>query len=520
MIKRRHLVKTLGLMSLGAWTGALIGPLRARAQSGNPLINTFINPLKIPPLMRGTEGDSGREFDLRMAAGSSRFFADRLTPTLGFNGDYLGPTLHFRQGEKVQLAVHNHIGEPTTVHWHGMRIPPEFDGGPRQVIAPGQTWRPKFTILQDANTCWYHSHMLHKTGEQVYRGLAGMIIVDDDGANKLPLPRTYGIDDIPLILQDRAFQPDGSLRYSTDYDDVIKGMRGDTILINGTRSPYFIPTNTIVRFRILNAANARVFTLAFSDGRGFHQIASDGGLLPKAVAMKQLMLGPAERAEIVVDVSDGLAVNLVSLPKAPDYPIYNGAMSRLMREMDIEHFDLLAIRPAASLTPGLAIPSELRPVNPLQERDAVTTRQFKLMMGFGSRSGEDLGGGQGNRDGSGGGYGGGVFLINGRTMDMNYINERVHFGDTEIWELHNTSPMTHPFHLHGVHFQLLDRNGAAPPANESGWKDTVLVRTEEKIRIIMRFADFADPQNPYMYHCHNLEHEDRGMMGQFLVEPT
>jgi blue copper oxidase len=233
--------------------------------------------------------------------------------------------------------------------------------------------------------------------------------------------------------------------------------------------------------------------------------------------MRQLELTPAERAEIVVDFSDGADVRLLSLGKPSNFPEFPGAMSGMMRSLNAQDFEILSIHGQNGLNDNAIVPEQLTSIYRLPEAAATNTRQFRLSMGSGMRSGDDRGPGTGSRNGNGGGHGGGNFSINGRRMEIDYINERIQFNTTEIWELSNNSPMMHPFHVHNGQFQLLDRNGRTPPANEMGWKDTVQVGSGELVRIIMRFTDFIDDENPYMYHCHILEHEDRGMMGQFLI---
>ena len=511
MITRRKALKALGISSLGASTGLGI-PSLAIAQSDTD----SVNPLKIPQLAQGELTGNVRQFQLILQQGSSTFLTDTTTATFGINGSYLGPTLHFHRNESVSLHIENQLGEPTTLHWHGFHLPTSEDGGPHQVIANGDTWNPRFTVVQFAGTFWYHSHMLITAGEQVYKGLAGMIIVEDD-TQQVELPSTYGVDDIPLIVQDRRFNADGSFRYMSDYEDMVVGMRGNTILVNGTWQPYFVPSTRLVRFRLLNAANARTFIFAFSDGRAFQQIASDGGLLEKPVTLTNVELAPAERAEIVVDFSDGRDVNLVSVGKPSYFPEFPGAMSAMMRSMNTQDFDLLSIRLQGQLQDNGTLPESLAPIYRLPESAATNTRQFLLSMGTGQRSGDDRGPGTGLRNGNGGGHGGGNFSINGRKMALDFINERIKLNTTEIWELSNNSPMSHPFHVHNGQFQILDRNRRPPPANEMGWKDTVKVGPGELVRIIMRFTDFSSEEIPYMYHCHVLEHEDRGMMGQFLI---
>jgi blue copper oxidase len=511
MFNRRETLKALGL---GA-AGAACMP-RLMAQTAAPP-GQFANPLKIPPLEAGSVTDGVRHYDLTLGKSSSTFLPGTTTETFGVNGDYLGPTLLMQRDEQVAMAVHNRLEEPTTLHWHGFHVPAIADGGPHQQIEHGESWHPGFRVRQNGGTFWYHSHVLHKAGEQVFKGLAGMILVRDEQDSQLGLPGTYGVDDIPLVVQDRRFGNSGNFSYMSRYEDMVKGMHGDTILVNGTWQPLFVPTTRLVRFRLLNGANARTFTFAFDDGRRFHQIASDGGLLSSPVPMDRLELYPGERAEILVDFSDGQEVTLVSLAMNTNFPVFQGALSEIMRSLNTQAFDILRIQPSSSLEGEVRIPERLANIERPVVEEQMQVRQFRLSMGFGTRSGANRGPGTGTRSGLGGGHGGGNSSINGRVMDIDYINATIPVGSTEVWELTNNSPMAHPFHVHHGQFLILDRNGNPPPPNEMGWKDTVKVGSGELVRIMMRFENFVDPDNPYMYHCHILEHEDQGMMGQFLI---
>jgi len=512
LITRRTTLKTF-LIGSAALSGSLSLPWRSVAQSAD----RFPNPLKIPPLLEGSLSDGVRQYDLRLQEGVSQFLSGLSTPTWGINGAYLGPSLKLHDGETVRLNVTNTLKEDTSMHWHGFLVPAICDGGPAQVIPPGATWSPQFTVIQRAATNWYHSHLMHATGPQVYKGLAGMMIVTDEHSGAVELPSDYGIDDIPVIVQDRDFNTDGSFRYVSEYAGVIQGIQGDTILVNGTVSPHFLATTRTVRLRILNASNARTYTFAFADERAFTQISSDGGLLEQPLERTRMILAPAERADILVNVSDGRATTLISHGMVSNFPVYQGAMSELMRSMDTQSFEILAIRPQSALAPSPVVPAHLSRIERLDPALAVTTRPVTLMMGHGMRSGEDAGPHAGLRSGFGGGHGGGNYSINGRRMAMDFVNERVPLGDIEIWEMRNTTPMTHPIHIHNVHFQVLDRNGTPPPPEERGLKDTVRVLPGETVRVLCRFEHYRDPETPYMYHCHMLEHEDRGMMAQFVV---
>ena len=496
MISRRNTLKSLLAGGTALLSGNLLGSLSFSSVAHAALDNA----LSIPPLLDGISRNGTRHYDLTMQQGTKDFWQGSKTPTLGINGDFLGPTLLLKKGENVQINVSNKIGEPTTLHWHGLHIPAIADGGPHQIIQNGDTWKPSFKVMNKAATFWYHSHMLHKTGEQVYRGLAGMMIVQEGESDKLGLPMTSGVDDIPLILQDRSFNRDGSFQYVRAMHDIMMGMQGNTILVNGTIEPRFHATTKKVRFRILNGANARFFTLGLDGDRPFHQIASDGGLLSEPVRLNEITLGPGERAEILVEISSGKPFNLVN--KSPS----NRQQSMgpgMMRGANNQRFDILSIIPAEKLTDSPIIPRKLTTIAKLRENDASKTRRFTLEMGMGP--------GMMRRGGRG------QFLINGQSMKIDRIDETVKLGATEIWEIRNASPMAHPFHIHDIQFQILDRDGKPPEPSERGWKDTVRVHSNEVVRLIAKFEDFADPKHPYMYHCHILEHEDGGMMGQFVV---
>lgn len=535
MLNRRSLLKFLG--ALGVTSAAGYAWFRPREPEPLPLEQTVagnqfptigiapnpvgINPLRIPDLLEGELLEGTRTFSLRTQDGLTRFFAEIETPTLGINGSYLGPTLRLRCGEAIAIDVFNAMTEETTLHWHGLHVPARMDGGPHQIIAPGGSWRASFTLDQHASTCWYHSHLHHRTGQQVYRGLAGMMIVEDDETQALGLPSQYGVDDIPVILQDRRFDASGALDYPTDVSTLMRGVRGDTLLVNGTAAPYLEVSTQALRLRLLNAANARTFTIARSDSAPFALIAGDNSFLESPLRVDRITLAPGERAEIVLDIVPGEAFYLVNLPVSPYPALYNGQMNGMMRALDKDAFDVLQIRPASTLAASPALPAVLTRISRLREAEATQTRYFELGMGNGpgnggGREGRGAGGG-GNGGGNGGGFGGATFKLNGMMMDMNRINFEVQEGAVEIWELRNVSPMIHPFHIHKVHFEILDRNGEPPPPQERGLKDTVRVHISETVRVIARFERYPDPVHAYMYHCHILEHEDHGMMGQFVV---
>ena len=490
-------------------------------------------PLLIPPLYQGEMQNGTRTFNLDAGRDSTEFLPGVKTPTWGYNGTYLGPTLEMRKGEKVLLNVTNRLGVSTTTHWHGFHVPAIMDGGPHQIILDGETWRPTFTVLNRAGTYWYHPHPHphhgpdprtrglrdpHGTSGQVFRGLAALIIVRDEESEQLVLPRAYGVDDIPLIIQDRSFNPDGSFLEFPIHapgpaiaSEVNWSLRkGDKFLVNGVISPLLETHAQMIRFRILNASNVRTYTLGFSDNRTFYQIASDGGLLEAPLPLTRLTVTPAERMDIVVDFGndENKSIQLRS---------YNSELGNYlfeflkMDDFDRTDFDLFTINVGAPTgNPVTTLPASLTPIDRISPEDAVNAdqpRRFKLSMDFTFFPPEDpesfeL-----------------IGLINGKPMDMSRIDETIQLGDTEIWEITNAGQQVHPFHVHGDAFQVLSRNGSIDNvrANEQGWKDVVQILPGETVQIIKRFEDFADPVSPYMYHCHILDHEDAGMMGQFVV---
>ncbi len=466
----------------------------------------FKRPLPIPPLLEATQNGGWGEYQLTAQQGMTRFFDPVETATIGFNGSYLGPTLRMKRGDQVALTVKNSLSVDTTVHWHGMVLPARMDGGPHQVIRPGTSWNSSFTVRQRAGTLFYHSHTHGQTGVQVYHGLAGMLIVDDDESGQAGLPTEYGVDDVPVILQDRDFADDGQLQYLRSMPDRMMGKHGGQVLVNGALAPLLKAQKTRLRLRLLNASNARFYRLQFSDGRPFQVIASDGGLLQQPQARTQLEMAPAERFEIIVDVSDGKSVMLRSLAGSGN--VGRGMMSMMMGGLDRD-FDLLLIDAAGAKKDSAQTPAVMTRYDDWSQAEIANRRQLDLEMGMGGM----MGGGM-----MGGGFRGGMMRINGQAFDMQRIDFAAKKDSFEIWDIGNPSMMIHPFHVHNTQFRIVSRNGKRPAAYEAGYKDTVVVEPSETVRILLPTGPYADSQHPYMYHCHILEHEDGGMMGQFVVE--
>ena len=458
--------------------------------------------LRIPELLDARARGQALALDIR--AGTTEFFPGVASATLGYNGAYLGPTLRVHDGDDVQVAVANHLAQPTTVHWHGLLVPGPLDGGPHQEIAPGGAWRPVLPVRQRAATLFYHSHQHHATARQVYFGLAGMLIVRDAAEERLGLPSEYGVDDLPVLLQDRQFSR-GRLVMPGGMMAAMAGARGDTILVNGTPDAYVRVPARRVRLRLANASNARDYHLAFDDGRAFHWIAADGGLLESPVELRAISLSPGERAEIVVDFASGPAT-LVTGPddNLPMMGMMGGTAAANGAAQPVLAFE---VERAAAASPPL--PARLADVPSWDASRATRLRRFRLEMGMGMMGGRGMGGmGMGRGMGAMGG-----FTINGRGFDPARVDERARLGDLEIWEV-AADTMAHPFHVHGVQFQVVARGRGAPATLDAGLKDTV--RVDAPVRLLVRFTQ-PSLDAPFMYHCHILEHEDHGMMGQLAV---
>lgn len=459
------------------------------------------NPLYIPPTM------TGPVFDLNVQSGTTLIY-DNPTPTYGINGAFLSPTIVVNKGDVVTLNVINGLNVSTTMHWHGLHVAPENDGGPHQSIAPGTTWSPSFEILNNAATFWYHPHGEGKTELHVGKGLSGMFIVHDPVEQALNLPETYGVDDVPLILQTKAFDVLQQIAIADHMDTAV--------LTNGTLNAYFDAPAQVIRLRLLNGNSMRSFYLGFSNNQSFYQIATDGGLIETPLALNRFLLAPGERTEILLDLSgmNGQSLQLISYgsempdgvfgaPNVGVMPdVLEGYTENFLNGADFQLLDLNVVAPTAN--PITSIPTSLVPYTPFLEADADVTRT--LVFDTIRLLPSDVPN-----------LAAGPFGINERSFHMDSINIRIPLNSTEIWTLKNNTHMAHPFHIHDIQFNVIEKNGVQPPLSEQGWKDVVLVMPHDSVKFITKFTTFWDTMVPYMYHCHLLHHEDDGMMGSFIV---
>jgi blue copper oxidase len=444
----------------------------------------------------------GPNYNLTMHRDSVQFFPGRKTMTYAYNSNkYLGPTLILNKGANITITVKNQIGDTTTVHWHGLHIPPKMDGGPHTPILPNAIWSPQFTVMNNAASYWYHPHLHLKTAVQAIKGADGMIIVRDPAEAALALPRKYGVDDFPVIVQ--------CIQFDSVNQPKPKGMEDSTLLVNGTLNSYVNLPAQVIRLRLLNASGERTFNFGFTGNRHFKMIATDGGLLASPHDTTRIRLSPGERAEILINLNGLTAQSLYLMSYASELPMGvqggpsmnmpppNPPMNSPLNGVD---FNILKIN-VVGATPGAitSFPATLVPFTPYPASNANITRTIRMtatnMMSMD-----------------------GPFYFNNNAFDMMRIDYVIPLNNIEIWKLVNTNMVAHPFHIHDVQFNILDRNnGIAPGPEERGWKDVVLVPPGDSVRFITQFGDFADTTVPYMFHCHILMHEDEGMMGQFVV---
>ena len=457
------------------------------------------NNLWIPDTLSGTT------FNLAMRDTFSQIIPGNQTITAGINGKFWGPTLFFNQGDTVHMNVQNLLNDATTLHWHGFHLPAVMDGGPHQMIPPGTVWQPYWKVTNNAATYWYHPHLHEMTMDQITKGLGGLIIVRDPIESALALPRSYGIDDIPLVLTDRDFTS-GNQFAIVPY--------GDSSVVNGTLSPQHTVPSQIVRFRILNAAIERSFNLGFRDNRNFSVITSDGGLLNAPVTVNRYLLHAGERIEILIDFSgqSGTSVDLMAFNAslgnfiAGGENFLNGPFGNYLGHKDFRMLHV-NIGPQTS-NPITSIPATLTNNVLLNQANANVTRLLTLSDSAGVTNPVILGPN--------------AFIINHQLFDINQNEYEVPIGNTEIWQITSSSIFGHPFHIHDVEFNIISVNGVAPVAAQAGWKDVVFIpgrtgTTNTVVKFIAKFEDYADILHPFMYHCHISLHEDEGMMGQFVV---
>lgn len=527
-VSRREL-----LVGTAVLAGASALPIRAPLAQGTA-------PVSLPQLSV-LDARQTLTFALEAVAGQNEFIGGVPSATLGFNQPYLGPVVIVPAVAAVRAEVRNRTQQTISVHWHGLLVPGDVDGGPHQPIAPGATWLPTLPIDQKRATLWFHTHVHGATAEGVYAGLAGVLLVDDGLDRQRGLPAALGIDDLVLVIQDKRLDRVGRAIYEPTAGDKMHGFLGDTILVNGARTPVASVPPGVVKLRLLNAANARNLDLFFDDGRPIHIVASDQGLLPVPIMVDRLRLAPGERTEILVDFGDEGSAILMSHPhdegsgaSGMGHDMAGMGMGGMVanEERFTEPFAVATFRPVRDLPVAVRSLPETLGTEDQPAAEPVGTRQFvlddmgnlvapvDLLDALRRANTSDHAGhamsmpGMAMPPAAALGEADPVFGINGAPFDMARIDFDVALGTTERWIV-GGEMMGHPFHVHGARFRVLrDKDGEPRPENR-GWKDTVFVDGE--LELLVEFSAAAPSTAPFMFHCHVLEHEDRGMMGQYTV---
>ncbi|WP_343951897.1 multicopper oxidase family protein [Nonomuraea longicatena] len=434
----------------------------------------FTVPLPIPPVLRPS-GSGVHEITQRVAR--VEILPGLRTEVWGYNGIFPGPTIVSRRGGETVVRHRNELPEAVVVHLHGGRTPAEHDGYPTDLVDPGAARDYVYPLDQPAATLWYHDHRMDHTGPHVYKGLAGFHLVHDDEEDALPLPK--GDRDVPLMIADRSFAEDGSLIYPDVHSDYISGVLGDCVLVNGAPWPVMEVTATRYRFRVLNASNARRYRLALDPpppgGASFVQVGSDLGLLAAPVTHTELQIAQAERFDVVIDFSA--------------YPVgQNVTLKNLFGRdgtADVMRFVVARKAPDAS-----RVPDRLAEIRPLRPSEAVVERTFTFQRGGAKKHGMTL------------------WTVNGREFTPDHIAATPKLGTVERWRF-RAQNVPHPVHIHLAPFQVLD-----PGPYAGGWKDTVDLGSGDQAEVLLRFDGY---RGKYVFHCHNLEHEDMMMMANFRV---
>lgn len=488
-------------------------------------IENFINPLKIP----GDDGPLGiisspaNSLDIVAQTQTLEIIKDRPSNLLVYklkenDKNYINPVIRVRQNEELKVKLNNDLDENTIIHWHGLKVDWKMDGHPAYEVKPGETYNYQFKIPNRSGTYWYHPHPHKGTAKQAYMGMASLLLVGDQDEDKLnkELGLELGKTDIPLVIQDKRFDEKGNLLYKLNNMDQVMGIVGDVILTNLTPNPYLTVEGRVYRFRMLNGSNSRIYLLAFiKNGTKipFQVIGTDGGLLGKPFEIQEGYLSPGERMDILIDFSSfkpGEEVYLKSLKFDPmdnednDQMDMNKDKMGSMEGMSLingDEFNILRLKVNLKATsPSVTMPEKLSDLGKLDITNA-PIRPINLTI-------------QNEQ-----------WLINGLKYEPNDYPIIIKKNIIEVWEIKNhKKSMPHPMHIHGVFMRVVSRSNSPEQvsrltidkdgrlATDQGLKDTVLVWPGETIRVAIDFNIELPGEQIYLFHCHNLEHEENGMM--------
>ncbi len=467
-------VVVAGLAAAVMWMPAAASPWGGGSTgcANSGCTTPFAVALAIPQTLVPTGRDATSDYyTVTEKAVNLSVIPGRTTPMWTYDGTWPGPVIRASSGRTVRLHVINNLPFATTTHLHGAHVASSSDGGPVDLVPAGGTRDYVYPNNQSARTQWFHDHDKDLTGRNVYFGLAGLYLISDPQEAALNLPS--GAYDVPLVIQDRTFNPDGTLAYAPSAGDYRTGLMGDTLFVNGAAQPYLKVATHQYRLRILNGSNARYYTFSLSNGALMSQIATEAGLLSRPYPQSSITLAPAERADVVVDFSATPVGSSVILRNNSGW---NGAT-------DIMRFDV-----TTAVSPGGPLPATMRAFTPLSASAVSARRTFTID--------------QTN----------GMWTFNGKTYDPARIDAEVALNATEEWTFHNRSGQDHPIHLHDINFQVVSGGSVGGPNSE--WKETVNVPAWSNVTVRAQFPDYT---GIYMFHCHILEHEDHMLMAQFRV---
>lgn len=553
---RRNFIETAGLAAGGLYLMPLVSSCKSDTSAAHPNMGKAI------------DADFNPDVDIQLTASPSKtnLFSQNSTETYSYNGSlikgsentlqdlegsYLGPIIRVNKGDKVRVRFENQIQDKSIIHWHGLHVSHENDGHPEHIIGKGETYIYEFEVMNRAGTYWFHPHPHGHTGEQVYQGLAGLFIVSDKEEQELNLP--IGEYDIPIVIQDRTFDSNNQLVYLPNGRmDRMMGFLGNQILINGKiDNSLSLSANGKYRLRFLNGSNSRAYKLAWDNGGPITVFGVDGGLLEAPKTLPYLILGPAQRVDVWLDLSgqkENNSIKLVHLPMPLDSMMGGGMMGRGMMGNDNSsslpynsQFDVLKIKVGPPKENSAVLPRQLATPNNLQPAEAInknSPRTFTFAMGGMMK-----------------------WTINGRTYNGTEVaeEETVKLNSTEVWRINNGSgfssgsersrkgmmgrgmhgnggmmggnggmggmmQMPHPVHIHQLQFNILNRNADKVDGEiweatkdgfiNEGWQDSVYLLPGMQMDLIMHFENY---KGLFLYHCHNLEHEDMGMMRNFEI---
>lgn len=489
---------------------AIIG-LLVFALSGKINAQDYINPVPIPYLIKGDTVELRVDTLYHNFNPNGTDSLNTLVKTFAYNhkdstsNTFLGPTIVWEHGTNLHTTVKNNLPTLITVHWHGAHVPPLADGNPHEPIIPDSTWRGDFPILDAPATMWYHPHVHGHSYEQVEMGMAGMIYVEDPSDSMhAKLPHTYGIDDFPIVIQERIFK-----KVNSELVIDTAGHNGNVTLVNGVKLPFLRVPAQMVRFRILNGSGKFAYYLGLGDAakqsEPFTLIATDAGLTEQPFQMDSILMGAGVRTEWVLDLNSRQGDTLYLMNYARSIPDNTIGSGNLAGSSESTFMMIIVDSPTAD--PIVSIPSVF-PALDIPDTLQTSKRRTKTFYGHYE---------PGNSK---------KFTIDHTPFEMMFVNDTVLIGATEIWTIHNRTNLSHPFHIHDVHFYILDiwdsisGDYIEMPNEFKGPKDNVLIRPGWKLRFVTKFLDWSTPimpMNAYMYHCHILPHEDKGMMGQFVV---